>query len=169
MRVSDRDHELPDPQVLGVTELCGREITCLGPEHGEVGEGIGTDYGELALTSVREGRLALPFAPGDDVGGREHEPVGRDDHGASAAVEDTTSAYPARHAEVRNRRGETLRDGRDDAGVGIEGVAVRSLASRRFTPVGTENGVDEERLAQAANVAPAARAAARIRCVRERR
>ena len=169
MRVSDRDHELADAQVLGVAELGGREIAGIGPEHGKVGEGVGTDYRELALTSVGKGRLAPPFIPGDDVGRREHEPVRRDDDGASAAVDDATAARPARHAEVRNRRGETLRDGRDDPGVGVEGVAVRSLASRRLTPLGAENRVDEERVAQVINVAAAARPAARVRCARRDR
>ena len=52
MRVADRDHELPDAEVLGVAEL-GRGHVAVEPEDGEIGKWVGTDELERELAPRR--------------------------------------------------------------------------------------------------------------------
>ena len=98
MRVADRDHELADAKRCRVAELGRRQVARVGAQHREVGERVGADDGEVELPAVDERRPPPGPAAADDVGGGEHEAVGRDHDRASSAVEDTTSADAARDA-----------------------------------------------------------------------
>ena len=109
MRISDRDDELSDPQSLCVAEFRRHEIARVDPQHGEVGERVGTDDFEFELAPVDEGGAPAAFGSRDDVCGRQREAVGRDHDAAASAVEDTTAPDAARHAQVGERNDEILR------------------------------------------------------------
>ena len=79
VRVADRDHELADPQALGVAELGRDQVVAVGADHGEVGERIGAGDREAQLAAVDEPGAAAVVAV-DDVGGGEQVAVVGEDH-----------------------------------------------------------------------------------------
>ena len=128
VRVADRDHELADPQPLGVAQLGGDEVVRLGPKHGEVGVRVGADDVEAQLAAVDERGAAGPRRALDHVRRGEQEPVRRDHHRAAAA-----GPPAARDAEVRHRRREPLGDRDHGARVGVERFFFRR-DERQFRP-----------------------------------
>src|SRR5207248_11728230 len=86
VRVSDRDDELADAQLLRVPELGGHEVARLRPQDGEVGERVGADDGVVELAAVDERGSPAAAPASDDVRGGEEEAVRRDDDRAAAAA-----------------------------------------------------------------------------------
>ena len=131
MRVADRDDELADAKLLRIAEFRRLEVASVGAEDGQVGQWIRPDDLEFELTAVDERRATVTFRSGDDVRGRQHEPVRGDGDGAATAVQDAAAPDPSRNAEVRNGRGEPLGDAGHGAGVAIERLRFRDLVRRR--------------------------------------
>ena len=116
--------------MLGVAEL-GRRHVAVEPQDGEIGKWVGADELERELAPVDERRLARAVGSVDDVGGGEHEAVRRDDDAASCAVESPSAADSSGDAQVGDGRRQPLRDGGDDAGVGVERFGVGRQRSLR--------------------------------------
>ena len=73
-------------------------------------------FGQMVKQKGREAAIV----PGDDVGGREQEAVGRDHDCATAAVQPPAPAGPVGNPEVRDRRSEPLRHADHRVGIGVE-------------------------------------------------
>ena len=77
--------------MLRVAELDGVERVAPGSDHGQVGQGIGTDDLELDIAAVDEGGVAAS-CPSHHVGRGEQEPIGGEGHGRPAGVAAVTAA-----------------------------------------------------------------------------
>ncbi len=120
MRVPDRDDELTDAKRLRLAEHRGLQAVRFRAQHREVGQGIAADDPEPVLASVGERRPARGRAIGDDVRGGQQEAVGGEHDGAARAGRGAAAAAALHDAQVRDRRGELLRDGDDDPRVRVE-------------------------------------------------
>ena len=123
-RAADGDHELADPQLLGVTELGGGEPVAPHPDQAEVGETVGPGHVEGQLATVAQRRDTGPGLA-QHVSRREHEAVGGDDDaGAGAACVRPPPATVTHDAKLDDRGQEPLGHGRDDARVRVERFGV---------------------------------------------
>jgi hypothetical protein len=85
VRVADRHDELADPQPGRVAELGGRQARGRGAQDGEVRQRVAAHEARLHVAAVGE-RGGDAAGAADDVGGGEHEAVGRDDDARAAAA-----------------------------------------------------------------------------------
>jgi hypothetical protein len=143
--VAHGDHQLPDPQRIGIAELGKRQVAGRQPQDGKVGERIVADHFRVqAVAFPCRGSELAPAV--HDVAVGQGVAVRRDQEAGTLAA----LAVVARADDADDRRRHVFDDGDDGLRVGVEqvtlvGVVGRLRLTRRATlGVGTRIRMDSE-------------------------
>src|ERR1051326_2363660 len=85
VRITDRQHELANTNLLRLAEMSGHKVRCIDPDYGEIGIRVVADQLRLVLVAVRDRDFNLRCAM-DDVTVRQNETVRRKDKTRSTAA-----------------------------------------------------------------------------------
>jgi hypothetical protein len=144
-RIADSDYQLADAQFRRVSEHRGSQSpTRRGPNHGEVGQRVGTDDLEIELAPIGE-RSHAPIRSRHDMRRSEEETVGRDEDGTPATFAlAATGSLP--HLEVRDRSGHGFGNRSHYLGVGVESLCLGSTIDTGPGRTGRRNTIEETQI-----------------------